>query len=141
MSKVRSHRLARVAGFLLIAGAALAVPRSSAQSADVVTQISGEWRGTSNCAQKGTACHGEVNVYRFARIGSEGMRFSGAGSKIVAGKEILMGTLEWQYDAAAHVLMSEAPAGTFRLLVNGNTIEGTLGCATIRSFGAFISRR
>jgi hypothetical protein len=39
---------------------------------------------------------------------------------------MVMGTSEWRYDAQKHSLETENPAGKFRLIVEGNKMEGTL---------------
>ena len=88
--------------------------------------ITGTWRGNSECALKDGTCHDETNVYRFAEITARPGWFSGTGSKVVNGREITMGTLDWQYDAKEHILESKNPSGTFRLMVDGDKIEGTL---------------
>ena len=54
---------------------------------------------------------------------------SGIGSKIVGDKEVAMGALEWNYDADRHTLKSENSGGTFRLIVDGRKIEGSLSLA------------
>lgn len=89
-------------------------------------QISGTWRGNSECVLKNGPCHDETNVYRFSEITARPGWFSCTGSKIVNGVEIAMGTLDWQYDAKKHVLKSKNPSGTFFLMVDGDKIEGTL---------------
>ena len=93
---------------------------------DSRSQIVGTWRGNSECAVKGTPCHDEINVYRFSESAARPGWFSGTGSKVVGGKEISMGTLNWAYDATSHALTSESSGGAFQLFVNGNKIDGTL---------------
>ena len=88
--------------------------------------VTGAWRGTSECVQADSACQDEVNVYRFNEIAGQPDKFNGSGCKIVDGKEIQMGTLEWTYDPDKHALESKSPNGTFRLVVDGNRMEGTL---------------
>jgi hypothetical protein len=44
----------------------------------------------------------------------------------VGGKEEVMGTGEWKYDASTHVLTYEFPRGVFRLKVEGGKMEGDL---------------
>jgi hypothetical protein len=92
----------------------------------VGSQIAGTWRGTSECVLRGNPCHDETNVYRFSESASRPGWFSGSGSKVVNGKEISMGTLDWQFDPEDHVLESKNPSGTFRLVVDGEKMEGTL---------------
>jgi hypothetical protein len=49
---------------------------------------------------------------------------SGTGSKVVDGKEIVMGRGDWTYDAEKHVLECKTP--DIRTVVNGTRIEGDL---------------
>jgi hypothetical protein len=65
-------------------------------------------------------------VYRFSEVAGRPGWFSGIGSKLVNGKEISMGTLDWNYDAEKHTLKSEDSGATFRLVVDGSRIEGSL---------------
>jgi hypothetical protein len=97
----------------------------TAAPAGAQPQIAGTWRGNSVCAVAGSPCR-EENVYRFSEIAGTPGRFSVTGSKIVDGKEIVMGTGEWTYDGEQHVVQSESPVGIFRLTVQGNTMEGGL---------------
>jgi hypothetical protein len=97
-----------------------------AQNASAQTQITGTWRGNSECVVKNSACHDETNVYRFSEIAARPGWFSGTGSKMVNGKEISMGTLYWQYDAKSQILKSENPNGAFRFVVDHEKMEGAL---------------
>jgi len=102
------------------------IPGSQAQNVAGQLQITGTWRGNSECAVKNSACHDETNVYRFSEIATRLGWFSGTGSKLVNGKEISMGALDWKYDAESHVLESNNARRTFRFVVNDDKIEGTL---------------
>jgi len=90
------------------------------------SQITGTWRGDSECVQQNSACHAESNVYRFTELTSRPGWFSGTGSKVLNGKEISMGTLEWQYDPKSHTLESRTPNGFFRFVISADKMEGTL---------------
>jgi hypothetical protein len=90
------------------------------------SQIAGTWRGNSECALKNSACHDETNVYRFSGLPARPNWFSGEGSKVVDGKEISMGTLDWHYNANSRTLESDNPNAVFRLVVAGDKMEGTL---------------
>src|ERR1700675_4629438 len=70
-------------------------------------QISGVWRGNSECVIKDSSCHDEVNVYRFSGIEGKAGHFTCEGSKVVGGKEIPMGFLERRYYVKSHTLASE----------------------------------
>lgn len=108
---------------LLIAGAA-----------DEVASFAGTWRGDSMCVAKSTACKDESVVYRID-AGAPGHATVRA-DKIVDGKPVNMGTLEFRYDAAQHELICEYPQGVWRLKVDGGNIEGTL----VRSDGTLFRR-
>jgi hypothetical protein len=96
--------------------------RSSVE--DIRSRIAGTWRGSSLCVVKNSPCHDEVNVYRFSEAAGKPSIFSVTASKIVDGKEIVMGTREWKYDVEKQILECEKPA--IRLTVNGDKMEGAL---------------
>jgi hypothetical protein len=101
-------------------------PADKALTHAIPPQITGTWRGNSECVQKNSPCHDEINIYRFSEIAGKPGWFSGIGSKVVDGKEIVMGTLQWNYDAERHTLESENSGRTFRLTVAGNKMDGSL---------------
>jgi hypothetical protein len=90
----------------------------------VRSRIAGTWRGNSVCAVENSPCHDEVNVYRFSGIAGRPDNFSVTASKIVGGKEIVMGSGEWKYDAKKRMVECERPA--IRLAINGDKMEGVL---------------
>jgi hypothetical protein len=104
-------------------------PGSKAAIHDSQSQITGTWRGNSECVLKNSPCRDEINVYRFSEVAGKPGWFSGVGSKLVNGKEISMGALDWNYDAEKHILKSENSGATFRLVVDGSRIEGSLALA------------
>lgn len=122
------EKIIAVSGLLLMtASAVLPQSQSAKAAADLVrTQIVGTWRGSSTCMVKDSPCHDEINVYRVAEIPGKPDFASVTGSKVVDGKEIVMGTSEWKYDPEKKVLEWEGPHGTFRLTVQGEKMEGTL---------------
>jgi hypothetical protein len=95
-----------------------------ANAEEARSRIAGVWRGHSVCVDKSSPCHDEVNVYRFASIAGRPDAFSVTASKIVDGKEIVMGSSEWQYDAGKRVVESKAPP--IRLAIDGDKMEGAL---------------
>lgn len=100
---------------------------SFAQGGSTAEQaVVGVWRGHSVCMVKDSPCHDEVNVYHVSAIPSKPGIYFVSGNKIVDGKEEVMGTGEWKYDASAHVLTHEFPRGVFRLKVEGGKMEGDL---------------
>jgi hypothetical protein len=119
--------VSRLAATILIAVLFVAEPPDGgAQILGAQSQITGTWRGTSECVQKESTCHAESNVYRFTELASKPGWFSGTGSKVLNGKEISMGTLEWQYEPKGHILESRNPNGVFRFVISADKIEGTL---------------
>jgi hypothetical protein len=100
---------------------------SKTDGEDLRLTIAGVWRGHSVCVDKDSPCHDEVNVYRFARVAGRPNEFSVTASKIVDGKEILMGSGTWKYDEKAKVVESEKPP--IRMMIEGRKMEGTLNLA------------
>jgi hypothetical protein len=96
-------------------------------AANAASRIVGVWRGHSVCTDKNSPCHDEVNVYRFSSIAGRSDAFSVTASKVVDGKEIVMGTGEWTYDPAKQVVESKAPP--IRLSIAGEKMEGALSLA------------
>lgn len=94
---------------------------------DVRPEIVGVWRGHSECVVKDSPCHDEVNVYRFSKIAGQENAFSVTASKVVDGKEVVMGTSEWKYDDKEQVLKCQKPS--IRLNIHGDKMEGALKLA------------
>lgn len=91
---------------------------------DARPRIAGVWRGHSECAVKSSPCHDEVNVYRFSKVASDANKFSVTASKVVDGKEVVMGSSEWKYDQKKQVVECEKPS--IQLKIDGDTMEGAL---------------
>lgn len=119
--------MSRLAETLLVATLfAVPIAIGDTQTVSAQSQISGTWRGNSECAVKNGSCHDETNVYRFSEVAARPGWFSGNGSKVVNGTEVSMGTLNWQYDAKSHILESKNPNGVFRFVVGDDKMEGAL---------------
>jgi hypothetical protein len=88
--------------------------------------IAGVWRGQSSCEQKESACREETVVYRLSPLQDKPGSFSVSADKIVDGKAVNMGTLEFRYVEDQHELVCEYAQGVWRLSVDGEKIEGTL---------------
>ena len=88
--------------------------------------IAGIWRGQSSCTQKESACREETVVYRFSPLQDKPGSFSASADKIVDGKAVNMGTLEFQYVVDEQVLVCKYAQGVWRLSVDGGKMEGTL---------------
>lgn len=89
-------------------------------------QIAGIWRGNSVCAVPTSPCRSEVNVYRFSEMPGKPKRFSCTASKIVDGKEIVMGTGEWTYDPSKHLLQTVSSNPVIQLTLDHNSLDGPL---------------
>ena len=101
-------------------------PPASSAADGPIAQIVGTWRGHSECLVANSPCRDEVNVYRVAEIpGKPGIVLM-TGSKVVQGREVVMGSGEWKYDVEKHVLSNESSVGTVRHTVDGNKMEGEL---------------
>ena len=88
--------------------------------------IAGIWRGQSSCEQKESACRDETVVYRFSPLQDKPDSFSVSADKIVDGKAVNMGTLEFRYIATQQALVCGYAQGVWRLSVDGTKLEGTL---------------
>jgi hypothetical protein len=100
---------------------------SKAEAEDARSTIAGVWRGHSVCVDKNSPCHDEVNVYRFSRVAGRPNEFSVTASKVVDGKEIVMGSGAWKYDEKKRIVESEVPP--IRLAIDGRKMEGALNLA------------
>ena len=67
-----------------------------------------------------------MNVYRFSEMPSKPNRFSCTASKIVDGKEIVMGTGEWTYDSSTHLLQTVTATPMIRLTLDHDSLDGAL---------------
>jgi hypothetical protein len=83
-----------------------------------------QWRGHSVCVDNNSACRDEVNGCRFSKVARGPNQFSATASKVVDGKEVVMGSPAWKFDDEKRGLESQASA--IRLVVNGNRMEGTV---------------
>jgi hypothetical protein len=59
---------------------------------------------------KASACHDEVNVYRFSKVPGRAEAFLVTASKAVEGSGIVMSSGEWTYDAENRVAKCKSPA-------------------------------
>jgi hypothetical protein len=95
------------------------------RAADHESSIVGIWRGDSICVQKNTACHDEVAVYRVSAIPGKRGHVYVSGGKVVDGKEVVMGSGEWRFDASTRTLSTGLPLGDIVLVVNDDKMQGT----------------
>ena len=107
-----------------LAVALLSYAQSSPMKNSANDGIAGVWRGNSNCIVQNSPCHDEINVYRIAKVAGKSEMMTVTGSKVVDGREIVMGSSDWRYDAQKHTL--DSPDGAIHLDIAGNKIEGAL---------------
>jgi hypothetical protein len=88
--------------------------------------ITGVWRGKSPCAHKESACREETVVYRFSPLQYKPRSFSVSADKIVDGKTVNMGMLEFRYVEGQQALICNYAQGVWRLMLDGNKMVGTL---------------
>lgn len=93
-------------------------------SAPQISDLVGEWSGTSLCQVKTSPCHDEDVIYRISKPHED--KISIQADKIVDGKSVTMGVSDWIYDKSSGTLSWEMPRGTWKLVVNGDTMDGTL---------------
>jgi hypothetical protein len=115
-----------VYGFCLVVSLLLSCGAVDAQTTPRADQVVGVWRGHSVCMVKNSPCRDEVNVYHVSAIPAKPSIYFVSGNKIVDGKEEVMGTGEWKYDASTHELINEFPRGVFRLKLDGDKLDGDL---------------
>lgn len=108
------------------------VPREPGQNitteqrtADDVSQLVGDWRGESNVQAKNSAAKDEVVIWHIAK-GGEPKKLVVTADKIVDGKAISMGALEFTYDRVQNTIVCENERGIWKLTLNANKLEGTL---------------
>ena len=93
---------------------------SAAQLSDLV----GDWSGTSLCQVRPSPCHDEQVVYHISKPHEHKVTIQ--ADKIVEGKLVTMGVSEWTYDNSSGTLAWEMPRGTWKLVVDADTMDGTL---------------
>ena len=110
---------------IALLGATLASGPSLA--GDEASRVEGVWRGSSECMVKNSPCQDETNVYRITATAGKPARFSVTASKVVDGKEIVMGPASlWYYDPVHQTLTYAVGNGHFRLKVDGDKMDGDL---------------
>jgi hypothetical protein len=102
----------------------LGAPALATEPADTAAVV-GIWRGESLCTVKPSPCHDEVVVYHFAP-GKTPAAVVATANKIVDGKEVNMGVLDCTFDAAHRALTCPIARGTFRFVIEGRQLSGTL---------------
>jgi len=115
--------------FLLISSSVVTLNCSAQSNKDISTADSlfyGTWKGSSICQIKNSACHDENVVYYISRLNKDAILEIKA-NKIVEGKEIEMGTIQFHYDSNTKQITSVSqPNAIWNFQRKQNTIEGTL---------------
>ena len=93
--------------------------------------VSGTWEGTSLCQVKASPCHDEHVIYRISRAGAGRYRLD--GYKVVNGKELFMGTIEFMFDAGRQQLhaniVGTRGSSTADLKLSGMHLSGNMTLA------------
>jgi hypothetical protein len=108
----------------LVAALAIA-PLARSQADDAASRFAGTWRGDSVCVAKNTARRDEAVVYRVQKLPAPG-HVTISADKIVSGKAINLGSLEFHYDQQSKSWVCQYPQGVWRLTVGRATVNGTL---------------
>jgi hypothetical protein len=85
----------------------------------------GDWQGESKVAASNTAARDEVVVWHIAR-GPEPGKLTVTADKMVDGRAIAMGALQFRYDPAQRTILCENERGVWKLTLRESTLEGTL---------------
>ena len=106
----------------------VATGRHRAQSTgpDELSPFLGRWHGESLCVARNTACQDETVIYHITEPPAKSDSVLVAADKLVRGKAIPMGTLEFHYDPEQRQLVCEYAQGVWRLRVEDGKIEGML---------------
>ena len=97
-----------------------------ALGADATGSLSGDWSGTSLCVANHDPCRDEKALYHL-KGPDERHLVHVVGSKIVDGREIIMGPpSDFTYDAVKGTLLLATERSVFRFTVTGDKLEGTL---------------
>jgi hypothetical protein len=88
------------------------------------------WKGESTCVGNRPACKNEVVVYRFEAVAGKPDMLLQLADKIINGKRVAMGKLEFRYDESKRELSCEftrgQTQGLWQFKVTGESMEGTL---------------
>jgi hypothetical protein len=86
--------------------------------------VLGDWRGSSICLVKPSACHDEEALYHVR--GAAAGKLSMQADKIVNGKPEEMGTADCSYEAAKKLLHCAFARGYVDLTLEGEKLEGAM---------------
>ena len=107
--------------------------------------FAGTWTGTSTCVGNRPACKNETVVYRFVPIVGHPKQLRQLADKIIEGKRVPMGALEFELNERTGVLESEFKRGhthgIWSYSVTGDSLTGTLIILPERSIGRDVKVR
>ena len=89
------------------------------------SQVFGNWSGESKCQVKDSPCRDEKVVYRLSPS-EQPCKITVSADKIVDGRPVKMGSIEFDYDQRTGMLTSASSSGLWKFRVHGKTMEGTL---------------
>jgi hypothetical protein len=121
-------RRVSVAAFFLVA----CLARGEGQAGRTVVEIVGSWSGSSVCVdrQAAPACNDERVVYEISASPGKPDTVTANADKVVDGKRLSMGVLEFTHDAKSGSWTSELETprvhALWRVTVNGAVLTGTL---------------
>jgi hypothetical protein len=87
--------------------------------------LAGNWSGESLCQAKNSPCQDEKVVYHISQSREPG-KVKASADKIVDGKVINMGTIDFTYDKKDGTLVNETSGRVWKFTVKGNTMQGAL---------------
>src|SRR5215510_9722377 len=103
------------------------------------SSVLGTWKGESICVGNRPACKNEVVVYRFEAVAGKPDMVLQLADKIIEGKRVPMGKLEFLYDEGKGELSCEFTKrkthGLWQFKVSGDSMEGTLVLLPDRELG------
>jgi hypothetical protein len=102
--------------------------QSGAQSttADHAAAVLGDWRGTSLCLVKPSACHDEEALYHVKQAPEKPGGLAMQADKIVDGKPEYMGDADCAYDATKKLLHCDLGRSYIELTLEGDRLEGAM---------------
>ncbi len=106
--------------------------QGAGQGGGAIEEVVGTWSGTSLCVDRQAApgCNDEQVVYEIKASSGKPDTVSADADRVVDGKRVSMGVLEFTHDAKSGSWTSEYETPRFhalcRLTVNGAVLTGTL---------------
>jgi hypothetical protein len=100
--------------------------QSSAAANSPVSAVVGDWRGTSTCVLRESACHDEDSLYHFSAVAVNSHAVSLKADKIVDGKPVTMGTGNCDFDSAKLQITCPLPSASLAFHVQGKEMTGTM---------------